>query len=128
MYGVVKNFLEILPLRGIMDSKKERKDTMQVIISAYDGTDPNALARRMEVRPRHLENMKKVMEQYKVLCAGGITNDEGTPIGSFLVMEFPDREALDGYLATEPYITEKVWQEVRVEPCNAVIVGNEMGQ
>ena len=24
---------------------------MQVIITAYDGTDPGALARRMEVRP-----------------------------------------------------------------------------
>ena len=100
---------------------------MQYIITAYDGTDSNALARRMEVRPRHLENIKKVMEQYKVLCAGGLTNDEGTPIGSFLVMDFPTREAFDQYLATEPYLTEKVWQEIKVEPCNAVIVGNEMG-
>ncbi len=100
---------------------------MQFIITAYDGTDPNALARRMEVRPRHLENMKKVMEQYKVLCAGGITNDEGTPIGSFLVMDFPTREAFDQYLSTEPYVTEKVWQEIKVESCNAVIVDNKMG-
>ena len=100
---------------------------MQFIITAYDGTDANALARRMEVRPRHLENMKKVMEQYKVLCAGGITNDEGTPIGSFLVMDFPTREAFDQYLSAEPYVTEKVWQEIKVESCNAVIVDNKMG-
>ena len=100
---------------------------MQFIITAYDGTDPNALARRMEVRPRHLENMKKVMEQYKVLCAGGITNDEGTPIGSFLVMDFPTREAFDQYLSAEPYVTEKVWEEIKVEFCNAVIVDNKMG-
>ena len=43
---------------------------MQFIITAYDGTDPDALARRMNTRPRHLENMQKVMEVHKVLCAG----------------------------------------------------------
>ena len=100
---------------------------MQFIITAYDGTDSEALARRMDVRPRHLENMKKVMEQVKVLCAGGITNEEGVPVGSFLIMDFPTREALDQYLATEPYITEKVWEQVKVEPCNAVILNNQMG-
>jgi len=100
---------------------------MQYIITAYDGTGPDALARRMEVRPRHLENMKKVMEEHKVLCAGGITNEEGTPIGSFLVMDFASRELLDQYLETEPYITEKVWEQVKVEPCNAVILDNRMG-
>ena len=101
---------------------------MQFMITAYDGTDSDALARRMSVRPRHLENMLKVMEQYKVLCAGGITNECGMPIGSFLVMDFPSRELLDKYLETEPYVTEKVWQEIKVESCNAVIINNEMGK
>ena len=101
---------------------------MQFMITAYDGIDSDALARRMSVRPRHLENMLKVMEQYKVLCAGGITNDKGTPIGSFLIMDFPSEELLDKYLETEPYVTEKVWQEIKVESCNAVIINNEMGK
>ena len=100
---------------------------MQFIITAYDGADSEALERRMDFRPRHLENMKKVMEQVKVLCAGGITNEEGVPVGSFLIMDFPTREALDNYLKTEPYITEKVWEQVKVEPCNAVILDNQMG-
>ena len=97
---------------------------MQFIITAYDGTGHDALARRMNTRPRHLENMQKVMEAHKVLCAGGITNPEGTPIGSFLVMDFPDRGALDRYLATEPYVTEGVWEKITVEPCSAVILNN----
>jgi len=99
---------------------------MQFIITAYDGTDHDALSRRMRVRPRHLENMLQVMAHNKVLCAGGITNDEGTPIGSFLIMEFPSRALLDQYLETEPYVTEKVWQNIKVEPCNAVIMNNKM--
>ena len=101
---------------------------MQFMITAYDGIDSDAFARRMSVRPRHLENMLKVMEQYKVLCAGGITNDKGTPIGSFLIMDFPTGELLDKYLETEPYVTENVWQDIKIEPCNAVIINTEMGK
>ena len=99
---------------------------MQFRITAYDYSDKDALARRMEVRPRHLENILKVMENNRILCAGGITNDAGAAIGSFLIMDFASREKLDEYLATEPYITEKVWETVNVESCNAVIVDNEM--
>lgn len=99
---------------------------MQFRITAYDYTDKDALARRLDVRPRHLENIQKVMEENKILCAGGITNDAGSPIGSFLIMDFPSREKLDAYLASEPYITEKVWESVKVETCNAVIVDNEI--
>lgn len=99
---------------------------MNFLINAYDYTDKDALARRMEVRPRHLENIYRVMEHNKILCAGGITNDEGKPIGSFLIMDFPSREDLDKYLESEPYITEKVWEYVKVEPCNAVIVDNKI--
>lgn len=98
---------------------------MQFIINAYDYTDKDALDRRMAVRPRHLENIKKVMETDKVICAGGLTDENGAMKGSFLVMEFKDRAGLDAYLASEPYVTEGVWEKVEVEPCNAVIVNNE---
>ncbi len=94
---------------------------MQFIVTAYDGKD--MLERRMSVRPRHLENMTKV--KGTVVCAGGILNEAGQPIGSVLVLDFAAKELLDEYLASEPYIIEKVWEDVRVEPMNVVIVNNE---
>lgn len=97
---------------------------MQFIINAYDGTDDKALERRMAARPEHLENMKKVQEIAKVLCAGGLLNEEGKMIGSFLVMDFATQELFDKYLETEPYIKHGVWEKVQVEKCNAVIVNN----
>lgn len=99
---------------------------MTFLITAYDFTDKDALARRMAVRPRHLQNINRVLESNQILCAGGITNDEGKPIGSFLIMDFPSREDLDKYLEVEPYIIEKVWKKVKVETCNAVIVDNKI--
>ena len=75
---------------------------MQFIIRAYDGR--GMLGKRMEVRPRHLEGMKRLGSQ--VICAGGLLDGYEKMKGSVLVMEFPNREALDAYLAAEPYIPE----------------------
>ena len=91
---------------------------MQFIVKAYDG--PGMLEKRMEVRPRHLEGMKALGGQ--VICAGGLLDEEGRMKGSALVMEFPDRAALDQYLAEEPYVTEGVWQKIDVEVMNVVLV------
>ncbi|MBQ9697686.1 MAG: hypothetical protein IJV46_04025 [Acidaminococcaceae bacterium] len=94
---------------------------MQYIITAYDGV--NMLEKRMEIRPRHLQNISQV--KGKVLCAGGLLDEEGKMKGSVLVMEFDSRELLDEYLKSEPYIAEKVWDKVTVEPMNVVILNGE---
>lgn len=94
---------------------------MQFIIKAYDG--PNMLDKRMEVRPRHLDGMAKLGKQ--IICAGGLLDEQGKMKGSALVMEFPDRAALDEYLAGEPYVVEGVWQKIEVEILNVVLVNGE---
>ena len=95
---------------------------MQVMIKAYDGA--GMLEKRMAVRPRHLENMAKV--NGKVLCAGGLLDNEGKMKGSALIMDFSSRSELDAYLAAEPYVLENVWQKIEVEPMNVVIAnGNK---
>ncbi len=94
---------------------------MQFVITAYDGA--GKLDKRMEVRFRHLENIGKV--DGKVLCAGGLFDEEGKMKGSVLVMDFDSREGLDRYLATEPYIVEQVWERVEVERMNVVIMNDE---
>ena len=91
---------------------------MQFVITAYDG--PNMLEKRMEVRPRHLQNLSQL--KGKILCAGGILDEEGKMKGSVLIMEFDDRAGLDRYLASEPYLTEHVWEKVKVDPMNVVIL------
>ncbi len=94
---------------------------MQYVITAYDGKD--ALDRRLAVRPRHLENMSRL--KGRVYCAGGILDENGKPKGSVLVVDFATRELLEEYLATEPYIVEQVWEDVRAEPMNLVILDGE---
>ena len=45
--------------------------------------------------------------------------------GSVLILEFENKELLDDYLASEPYIIEGVWEKVEVEPMNVVIINGE---
>lgn len=94
---------------------------MQFIVKAYDGE--GMLEKRMAVRPRHLEGMNKLGKH--IICAGGLLDDAGKMKGSVLVLEFDSRAELDDYLASEPYITEEVWEKVEVEILNVVILKGE---
>ncbi len=98
---------------------------MYYLITAYDGTDKDALERRMKVRPRHLENVKRVKEKGSVVLAGAITDDDGKPVGSYLILDFDSRELLEEYIATEPYVTEGVWLDIKAEPCKVAIKDDE---
>ena len=91
---------------------------MQFIVKAYDGA--GKLEKRMEVRPRHLAGMQAMSEH--ILCAGGMLDDEGKMKGSVLIVDFPDRAALDAYIAAEPYVVEHVWEKIEIDSLNVVIL------
>ena len=92
---------------------------MQFMIKALDGE--GKLAKRMEVRPRHLAGMEKLRSH--IICAGGLLDDDGKMKGSVLILDFPTRDDLDSYLASEPYVLEQVWEKIEVETMNVVIGG-----
>jgi hypothetical protein len=75
----------------------------------------------MEVRPRHLEGMEKLRSH--IICAGGLLDNEGKMKGSVLILDFPSRDDLDSYLASEPYVVEQVWEKIEIETMNVVIGG-----
>ena len=94
---------------------------MQYAIIAHDGK--GMLEKRLVVRQRHLENIARI--KGKVICAGGILDEEGKMAGSVMILDFDSKELLDEYLKSEPYIQEHVWDTVEVERMNVVIVNGE---
>ena len=94
---------------------------MQFLIRAYDGE--GKLDKRMEVRPRHLEGMKKLSEH--IISAGGLLDEDGKMKGSALIMDFESRKELDDYIANEPYVLENVWDRIVIEPINVVIANGK---
>jgi uncharacterized protein len=96
---------------------------MQFIITAYDGTDSEAPLRRQKAREAHLANISKLNEQGQVVIGGAILNDKGDMIGSTIILDFPDRAALDAWLAKDPYRIEKVWDKIDIKPYRVAITG-----
>ena len=88
---------------------------MQYILTAQDF--PDALPRRLECRQRHLDMHGDLFKEGKMLYAAALMNEKGEMAGSLIVCEFPDRAALDAYLAVEPYVLGKVWDKIDIRAC-----------
>ncbi|GAA4319298.1 hypothetical protein GCM10023149_17930 [Mucilaginibacter gynuensis] len=88
----------------------------QYLITAYDYTDTEALNRRMNVRPHHLDGAKALKQSSNFITGGAILNDDGKMIGSVMIMQFESDEALEAWKQSEPYITQKVWETIDIKP------------
>jgi hypothetical protein len=89
---------------------------MQFLLTAYDGTDSDALNRRLKVREEHLKKTAILKKNGQFLAGGAILDEDGKMIGSMIVYEFPERESLDLILKEEPYITAGVWEKIEIRP------------
>lgn len=91
-------------------------NVMQFVLMGYDGTDEGALDRRMKVREDHLAKVKVLKGKGLILFGGAILDDNGKMIGSVMVYDTADRQALDELLKDEPYINGDVWRKVDIRP------------
>lgn len=89
---------------------------MQFQVIGWDGQDDQALGRRMGAREQHLAGLKRLKQAGHIILGGPLLDDQGKMIGSTLFVDFPDRAALDAWLASEPYVTGKVWEKINVWP------------
>ena len=93
------------------------EDYMHFIITGHDGSDDKALERRMNAREEHMRGVAEMVKQKKLLYAAAMLDNDGTMIGSTMIVDFESRAALDQYLQTEPYVLGKVWENIDVKPC-----------
>ena len=96
---------------------------MQFLLIAYDGTDPEAPERRLNVREEHLGKIAVLKKNGECLFGGAILDEAGKMIGSMIVYEFPDRQSLDEKLKEELYITEGVWEKIDIHPFRLAKIG-----
>jgi len=95
---------------------------VQFIVTARDGGDAEAPARRAAARPAHLERAQRLKAEGHMLVGGAILDEVGGMIGSVMLVDFPSRDALDAWLASDPYTTGDVWRAVEVLPFRAAIM------
>ena len=94
--------------------------TQQYVLIAYDGTDADALNRRMAARPAHLENTRKLKADGHFIEGGAMLDENGRMTGSVVIVAFPSRAELDTWLHNDPYVTGNVWQKIEIKPFRCV--------
>lgn len=87
---------------------------MRYAVIARDGNDPDAKARRLAVRPAHLERVAPFVKRGRVLIGGAILDEAGDMVGSVLLTDFTSRDEVEEWIAEDPYVTGGVWKEIEV--------------
>ncbi len=88
---------------------------------------PGALERRMANRPAHLERLKALQAEGRLLLAGphpAIDADDPGPAGftgSLIVAEFASREAAIAWASDDPFSKAGVYSKVTVKPFRKVL-------
>ena len=87
----------------------------------------NSLEKRMSVRPAHVERLKLLAEQGRLLIAGPHPaidcEDPGEAgfTGSLVVADFDSLEAAQQWANADPYVAAGVYQQVKVKPFKKVL-------
>lgn len=90
---------------------------MHFIVIAKDGSDHDALNRRMASREAHIALGNESVKRGEHLLGMALLNDRGDMCGSVMLVDFQNRQALDEWLSKEPYVTGGVWKNIEVHEC-----------
>ena len=93
------------------------------MLYAIIATDvPNSVSIRPHVRPRHLQYLKPLIDQGRVVFAGphpAIDSPDPGPAGftgSLIVAEFASLDEAKAWSARDPYVVEGVFGHVEIKP------------
>lgn len=98
------------------------------MLYVINGEDvPNSLERRLAARPAHLQRLKQLQQDGRLILAGpypAIDNpDPGAAgfSGSLIVAEFESLQAAQAWANADPYVAAGVYNNVSVKPFKKVL-------
>ncbi|MGO4502853.1 MULTISPECIES: YciI family protein [unclassified Dyella] len=90
---------------------------------AIVGTDvPDSLEKRLAARPAHVERLKKLLDEGRLLVAGpfpAIDSPDPGPAGftgSLILAEFASQADAEAWAKVDPYVDAGVYASVSVKP------------
>jgi uncharacterized protein YciI len=98
---------------------------MYYMIYAEDVAD--SLDIRMAARPAHLDRIKALVDEGRILVAGptpAVDSEDPGPAGftgSLIIAEFDSLEAAKEWANTDPYVEAGVFKSVTVKPYKKVL-------
>ena len=98
-----------------------------MLYSIVGEDSPDSLDNRLAARPQHVERLKALQAQGRLILAGPNpaidSPDPGAAgfSGSIIIAEFESLEAAQEWASQDPYLLEQVYQSVTVKPFNQVL-------
>jgi uncharacterized protein len=80
---------------------------------------PNSLELRLATRPAHLEYVGGPDSPAKL--GGPMLDDEDKPMGSLAIYDAESKEALEAFLANDPYAKAGLFQSVEIIPWRVAV-------
>ena len=91
---------------------------MQFVVVGLDGTDDQAMDRRLAVRADHIALGDELFKSGNMWYGAALWDDNGQMKGSMLLMDFPSEKELQEWLDIEPYVTGDVWRSIEIHKAN----------
>jgi len=88
---------------------------MPFLLIAYD--HPTAYERRLTSRQAHIDFIDVLRDEGKAIFGAALIDSQSKMIGSTIFLNMTEIE-LQNYLASEPYLINKVWDKIEIKPCN----------
>ena len=99
------------------------------MLYAIIGEDvPGSLENRLAARPAHLERLKALQDEGRMIVAGpcpAIDSPDPGPAGftgSLIVAEFPSLEDAKAWADADPYVAAGVYAKVTIKPFKKVFL------
>jgi len=93
-----------------------------MLFMIYCVDKPNSMPLRMQTRPAHLEHIKPLVEEARLLTAGPTphldpeqTGDKGMS-GSLIIADFENIDAANTWAKNDPYALAGLFETVTVKP------------
>ena len=90
------------------------------VVSCTD--QEGTVEKRLATRPEHLARLQQLDDEGRLIVAGAMPKDPSNPqagfYGSTIIVDFDSREALDAWLAEEPFLREGIYSNIDVKPFN----------
>jgi uncharacterized protein YciI len=96
---------------------------MLFILQCIDRAGSQALRRRS--RTPHLEFVVGHTEAFRF--GGPLLGDDGLPLGSLMILDLPDRAALERHMQADPFFSAGLFQTVNVWQTQQVVPEREPG-
>ncbi|MCK7608169.1 YciI family protein [Acinetobacter portensis] len=90
------------------------------VLSCTD--NEGTVEKRIATRPAHVARLEQLNDEGRLIVAGALPKDPNNPqagfYGSTIIVDFESREAVEAWVAEEPFLKEGIYSHIDIKSFN----------